>query len=233
MKENSEKIAFKEWVGLVRLPISISGVFLLFLIGFGVWVYGHTPNVSYIATHFGVNGKPNGHMPKLLGLFFGVGVATLITALFMVLPLIDPRGRNYRNSLKAIKAVWIGVVLVMTAAQIAVDARALNESFPVIRLVVGFFGLLYIIIGNYLPKIRSNWFVGIRTPWTLSNEFVWYKTHRLGSIMFVSLGVIILVAAFVAPTVYSSYASAIGLLLVVVVVAVYSYMVWRKITTHV
>jgi uncharacterized membrane protein len=88
-------------------------------------------------------------------------------------------------------------------------------------------GVLMLGIGAVLGKIRPNWFVGIRTPWTMSSKQAWVKTHRLGGFMFIALGLLFIVTGLVDVR-WSSYLTIGGILTVVVILTAYSYWVWRS-----
>jgi uncharacterized membrane protein len=88
-------------------------------------------------------------------------------------------------------------------------------------------GLLFIILGNYMPKVKTNYFIGIRTPWTLANETVWTRTHRFGGKVFFISGIIILVSAF-APSSIRAVLLIASIVCIAVVPMVYSYAVYKK-----
>jgi uncharacterized membrane protein len=104
---------------------------------------------------------------------------------------------------------------------------ALGWNVDTGRAVMGGVGVLLAVIGNYLPRIRSNWFLGIRTPWTLSSERVWRDTHRIGGRAFVLGGVAMVLAGFVP----GAFARALSVSVVVAaagIPVVYSYLAWRR-----
>ena len=90
-------------------------------------------------------------------------------------------------------------------------------------------GILFIIIGNYMWKVKSKWFVGVRTPWTLSNEEVWNKTNRLGGKIFVGLGLFFIIGVFL-PTKIFWGIFIVGVPIVALVPIIYSYVLYRKLT---
>jgi uncharacterized membrane protein len=146
--------------------------------------------------------------------------------MLLFLPRIDPRGGRYERFagaylvIRTVALVFFVVVYVATVLW----ARGINVDFIlVISLAMG---LLFMVLGNYMGKIRPNWFVGIRTPWTLSSEESWNKTHRLGGKLFVVIGLIIAIGSFFQS--HWIFIGSIGLLLVcTAVLAVYSYFIWR------
>ncbi|MBV9107877.1 MAG: SdpI family protein, partial [Gemmatimonadetes bacterium] len=95
------------------------------------------------------------------------------------------------------------------------------------RTTLAGMGLLLMVIGNYLPRIRSNWWMGIRTPWTLESERVWRDTHRVGGRTFVAGGLLCAIAAFL-PEPFSTFVPSAALALGALIPVVYSYVAYRR-----
>ena len=160
-----------------------------------------------------------------------LGSLPLILALLMAfLPRLDPRRENYRKSARAYNAVLLAIVSLMTLLQFIVLASALGHSLRVDMLVKALVGLLFLLIGNYMGTIRSTMLFGIRTSWTLSNEEVWRRTHRLGGRLFVLAGFGFIAAAF-ARGVLSAVLPLTLLAVAVIVPFVYSYLLYRRINS--
>jgi len=105
----------------------------------------------------------------------------------------------------------------------------IGYNLPINVVVPIMVGLLFIFIGNYLGKIKQNWFIGIRTPWTLANEEVWNKTHRVGGWAFIIAGVLFLITPLVANR-WSIIAILILVGITIISVIVYSYILFKKIS---
>jgi immunity protein, SdpI family len=151
-----------------------------------------------------------------------------VAALFWAIPVIEPRRANILKSGKAYAVIWVGLVLLMAAIDLAAIASALGASLD-IRLVafVGV-GVLFIVIGNYLPKVRPNYMIGIRTPWTLTSDLSWQRTHRVGGRLVIIEGLVFIVAGFVRPTTAILVGVLIGgIVVMLVVLFAYSYRVWK------
>lgn len=179
-----------------------------------------------VPIHWNLRGQVDGYGSKTVGLLLLPVVALAIYLLLRFLPRIDPRRTNYaafsgayavvRFAVLAILAVIYGLT-VLSIKGIPVDFNS------AITLAMG---ALFLVIGAVLPRVRPNWFVGIRTPWTLSSDAVWTRTHRLGGWTFIALGLIGIALAIVQPSV--ALATTLALLLVAAVaLMVYSYVVWR------
>lgn len=188
-------------------------------------VFGRLP--EQIPTHWNVHGEVDGWAPRFPGAFLMPAVLLGIWALALVLPRIDPR-RAHLEAFRATYWLQMNAVLLFLAAVGAV-ALAAALGWPIaVGTVVGVgVGVLLIAVGNYLPRVKSNWWMGIRNPWTLSDDEVWRKTHRLGGRLFVLAGGMIVASAFLAPDLQ------LAMLLTAVAIAavvpnVYSYLQWRK-----
>jgi uncharacterized membrane protein len=179
-----------------------------------------------IPVHWGIGGEPDRYGGRFEGLLLAPLIALGIYGLLLVLPRIDPRRAHYerfsdvyallRTAIVALLA-GIHLIMVLWARDVPVDT-ALATPLMI--------GLLLMVIGNYLGKLRSTWFVGIRTPWTLSSEESWNKTHRLGGKLFVAVGLALVIASPF-QNLWTLYAiGAMGLAALVLLTA-YSYWVWR------
>jgi uncharacterized membrane protein len=152
-----------------------------------------------VATHWGIDGEANGWSSRLHAVLFAPGLIAIGWALMRVLPRVDPRRRNYDRfgaSYALIVNATLTIPFVMHAATLAM---ALGWPLPMARVACMGVGLLMVVVGNVLPRARSNFFVGIRTPWTLSSERVWERTHRVGGYLFAAAGLVVLAAAALPP----------------------------------
>jgi uncharacterized membrane protein len=120
-----------------------------------------------------------------------------------------------------------GILVFIAALHLVVLANGVGWPVPVGKLVPAGVGLLFVMLGNYLSRVQPNWFLGIRTPWTLSSDQVWRKTHRIGGAFFVIGGIGMVAAAFVPPAMVFPVLIAI-VTLVAVVPVVLSYVFWRR-----
>jgi uncharacterized membrane protein len=178
--------------------------------------------------HWDAVGHPNGYGDALLAFMLVPVLTTAISAGLAFLPSIEPRRRNLEMSGAAYTAVWISLVLLMAAVQAAIvfSATGLAWSETIARLVPAAVGIMLAVVGNYLGKVRSNFFFGIRTPWTLSSERSWNRTHRLAGRLFIAVG-LTAAATSVFPFV-GLVALTAGVVVVVVILFVYSYVEWSR-----
>ena len=188
-------------------------------------VYSDLP--ERMPTHWNLAGEVDGWSPREWGAWMIPVVTALMWAMLRWLPSIDPRGKNYVKFGGAFEGIMISVMLFMLVLHVIALRAALGDPVAMERVVPVAVGLLLVVIGNLLPRARPNWFVGIRTPWTLSSDRVWEKTHRLGGRLFVVGGILIALS-----TVFGTTWTR-GVFIAVIVICslgavIYSYLEWRK-----
>ena len=191
-------------------------------------VYPRLPTT--IPTHWNLAGQVDGYSGRPWGAWFMPALLILFWAMLRWLPSIDPRGANYARFSGAFEAIIIMIMLFGFAVQMVILAAALGQPVEMERLAPAGMGLLLLGVGNLLPRAKPNWFVGIRTPWTLSNDRVWERTHRVGGHFIVAGGALTVLTAIIAPhwafrVMIAACASAAVFLLV------YSYVAWRQETS--
>ncbi|MDZ4242262.1 MAG: SdpI family protein [Candidatus Omnitrophota bacterium] len=182
-----------------------------------------------IPIHWGMDGSPDGFANKSIALWVIPKISLLVLGLFLLIPLIEPRKENLMRSIKVYNTIFIGVFLIMALAHGLIVLHALGRSVNVSTVMFMAMGSLFLVIGNFMGKIRSNFLMGFRTPWTLSSEQSWNKTHRLAGWMFVALGLFMILGPVMkwgnAVTVYGMVA---GVVLTTVIPVAYSFYVWKK-----
>ena len=193
-------------------------------LAFGLWAHDRLP--AEVTTHWGLDGEPDGWSSRTLAVALlpaiGIGLALMLS----VLPRIDPRRESYELHGGTYWFVANASLVFLAAVHVAAIGANLGWPIRMDRLVgIGAGGLL-IVIGNLMTRMRPNWFMGIRTPWTLSSETVWRKTHRVGGYAFVAAGAAMALAGVLRP-------AATGIVAIVAVAAAaivpiaYSYLAWR------
>ncbi len=119
-----------------------------------------------------------------------------IYLLLIGIPLIDPRKARY-DQFRKVYHIFKDLIVAFTVAIYFITGfSGMGYNVPVGVWVPGLVGIMFIVLGNYMSKIKPNWFMGIRTPWTLSSEEVWNKTHRLGGKLFILTGVVMILMNF-------------------------------------
>lgn len=180
-----------------------------------------------IPVHWNAAGEVDGYGGKFVGLLLLPLVALGLYGLLKYVPRIDPARRNYEAFagsyllVRVTLTVYLGFIYVVTTLAIGNE-----ESLPVAGLIVGSVGVLFIVLGGAMSRFRPNFFAGIRTPWTLTSERSWVRTHRIGGRIFIAAGVATMLGALI-----GSEWAIIAMLIVitpgVIFLVGYSYFVWR------
>lgn len=207
----------RRWIGPVLIGL---------MIAFALAVYGRLP--EQVPTHFDLSGEPDGWTSRFPGAFLMPLLAAGVYLLLIVLRRIDPRGANY-NRFEETWWVFLNVIaLLMTALHVLSLGFAIGWPIEMDRAVIVTMGLLFVGLGNYMPRLRSNWWMGIRTPWTLESEEVWRETHRVGGWAFVAAGLLVVVAGLLLEPGPRAWATGIAFGAAVLVPLVYSYVAYRR-----
>jgi uncharacterized membrane protein len=171
-----------EIFSLVLMAISVDASFYFYL---------HFP--ARVVTHWNLAGQPNGWSGPVFAAFFLPVLLIGIYLLFLFIPLLDPKKERYAEFSKVYNVFRNLILFFLLAIYFVASFNNIGYNLDVKSLIPAAVGLLFIIMGNYLGKIKPNWFVGIRTPWTLSSETVWNKTHRFGGKVFIFGGLIMII----------------------------------------
>lgn len=202
----------------------VSGLFVVAMLGIAVWLCPHLP--AQAPTHWDASGNVNGWMPR----FWAAAIWPLtmlgMAVIYALLPVISPR----RFEIAPFARVYGIIVLATLAFLVVVGTIALlvgagyHISMDVVAPVA--VGALLMVIGNFMGKFRKNFFVGIRTPWTLTSDVVWERTHRLAGWLFVLAGLVWIVGGLLHASivVLVAAAAAAGF-----IPAVYSYFLYRRV----
>jgi len=155
--------------------------------------------------------------------------AVLVVALIAVLPRLDPRRANWDRFAGEARVIVNVLVIFLAWVELSTfGSFAFGWKIDEGRGTLAATGVLLVVIGNYLPRIRSNWWMGIRTPWTLTSDQVWRATHRLGGRTFVGAGAVSVLAALALPKALGVWVAMGAVGLGALVPVVYSYAAWRR-----
>ncbi len=209
-----------------RTTLIISLVLIVAAALVGILLWNQLP--EQMASHWDVNDQVNGYMPKFWGLFLMPLVTLGMLVLFLVIPEIDPLKANiaqFREAFNLFIALIIGFMIYVHGLTLAWSLG--YHNFKMSTAMLPFMGLLFIAIGFMLRKAKRNFFIGIRTPWTLSSDRVWDETHRLGAILFMASGVLAVIGGFFGGMVafWMLFVPLIGSTLFLLV---YSYVLYRR-----
>jgi len=210
-----------------RGPAVFSVIVVGILLIVSAWAWIQLPADAQVPIHWGVDGQPNGYASKAVGLLLLPLTTAGVAALFWIIPTIEPRRANILKSEKAYTVIWVGVVLLLAAMDLAAVAATMGSQLDITMLAIVGTGVLFIVIGNYLPKVRPNYMIGIRTPWTLTSDLSWDRTHRIGGRLIVLEGIAFILLGVLRPPREALAIMLIGGIAVFLVfVFAYSYRVW-------
>ena len=170
---------------------------------------------------------PDGYSSRTWAATFIPLLIVVLTGVFAALPKVDPKRANYEKFLDVYWLIVNAVLVFVGLAHALVVANGLGYTVRVDRLMPLGVGLLLAFLGNYLTRVESNWFIGIRTPWTLSSDAVWRKTHRTAGWLFVIGGLIIAAGAFAPPGAFVPL-FVVTLVVITTVPVAQSYILWKR-----
>lgn len=190
----------------------------------GAVLYSEMP--EKMATHWGMNGEVDGYMMKSFGLFFMPSLSIFLLGLFLLIPEIDPMKANIEKFRKYYDGFIIFLLLFLLYVHGLILAWNLGIEFNMTLAILPAMGLLFYYLGVLMENAKRNWSIGIRTPWTLSSDNVWGKTHKLGAKLYRAAGIIAMLGIF-----FENYAIALILIPIISVsiyLIIYSYSEYRK-----
>lgn len=189
------------------------------------WSYPQLP--TRVASHWNFQGQVDGWTNSTFHALFFPGLLLVMYLVFLIMPYFDPKKERYAEFAKAYRLMRDAILFVLLGVFATATFYNLDYQLNVGAIVAGLIGLLLMVLGNYFGKLKRNWFIGIRTPWTLSSENVWNKTHRLGGHFFMLWGL----GLALAPWLNFQLAMIIllsGVAIIVIGINLYSYLLYRK-----
>ncbi|MDO8339404.1 MAG: SdpI family protein [Candidatus Burarchaeum sp.] len=208
---------------LSKSEVAVLGIVVLsFLLG----LYAYPQMSDKVASHWNAAGEVDGYMPKFWGTFFVPILIAVLGACFMLLPKIDPLRGNYAK----FRPQYNGFVLLLMLFMLAIYVQTLlwntgTKIGMVATMPIGI-GLLFFYVGMMCEKAERNWFVGIRTPWSMSSDAVWKKTNVLGGKLFKLCGVLAIVGILFKG--YEIWFVLVPVLLAAAYTFIYSYLEYQK-----
>lgn len=206
------RTAVLSW-GLVVLAFAIAAAF-----------YSSLP--ESVPTHWNAHGQPDGFTPKPWGPFVLPLVMAGVCLLLQVIPRISPRGYRIDRFQNVFEILLTAILAFLFLLTVLALFAGIGVPVPLVRAIPAGIGLLLVVLGNYMGKVMKNFFIGIRTPWTLASDEVWLRTHRLAGKLFVLAGIGLFVSALVGG---GPVLLLVAVAIAVGIPAVYSYLLYRRI----
>lgn len=170
-----------------RKSLLFSALLLAVMLSVSLWGQVNIPDDARLAVHWGINGQANGFAGKTKALWMLPSLAFGLTLLFVFLPRIEPRRAREIATFPLYHAAWLGVMALLTALHAAILLQGAGGTAVPTWLAAAGCGALLMLVGNYLGKTRPNFFIGVRTPWSLSSDYAWDKANRLtGLVLFIT-----------------------------------------------
>jgi len=202
--------------------IILAIIFLSFAIG----IYSYPQMPEQVASHWNAQGQVNGHMSKFWGIFLMPVISAGMFLLLIIIPGIDPLKSNIQQFRKHYDGFVVLIMCFLFYLYLLTIFWNSGYTFNMIVFLSPGFSVLFYYSGVLIENAKRNWFIGIRTPWTMSSDKVWDKTHKIGGKLFKIAGVITLLAIF-----FNSFAIIfilVPVILISIYTIVYSYFEYQK-----
>ena len=206
-----------------KSEIIILGIIVL---SFSIGIYFYPQMPERAASHWNFKGEVDDYISKFWGLFLMPFISIGLFLLFTLIPKIDPLKANIEKFRKHFDRFIVLIILFFFYLYLLTILWNLGIKFSMSRVLVPAFGILFYYCGVLIENAKRNWSIGIRTPWTMSNEKVWEKTHKIGGKLFKTAGMIAFFGIF-----FQNYALLfvlIPVILAVLFAVVYSYLEYKK-----
>lgn len=195
------------------------------MFGLALWRWPLTGDK--VPVHWDSSGQIDRYGGKFEGLLLLPVLSLCLYGLLLTMPRFDPGRANYSQFAKSYGAIRLAVLTLLFVLYCTILLVTAGYKIDMASVVMSSTGVLFIVMGGVMGKIRPNWFTGIRTPWTLSSKTAWVKTHRAGGWTFIVVGILQIAAGMALPP-----AQALTLMLTLVVtsclgLSAYSYLMWR------
>jgi uncharacterized membrane protein len=204
---------------------AVSALFLLIAIVVAVWLYPKMPD--RIPVHWNIHGDVDGNMSRFWAAAFPALLIAGLTALAALLPRISPQRFETDSFVRVFGIVMLAIQGMILVLGLAMLFNGAGYALPMPMLAMLAAGAIFMVIGNYMGKLRRNFFIGIRTPWTLSSDAVWERTHRLGGWLFLLAGLVAVLSSLLGAPLWLPIAA---LLAAVLISCIYSWVVHRRLS---
>jgi len=201
-------------------------ILIIISLSFIIGVYFYPLMPDKMASHWNFKGKVDDYIPKFWGLFLMPFISIGLFLLFVLIPRIDPLKVNIAKFRKYFDTFIVLIILFLFYIYLLTIFWNIGMKFSIIQFLVPAFGIIIYYAGVLVENAKRNWFIGIRTPWTLSNEKVWEKTHKIGGKLFKIAGVIAFLGVFLQSS--ALFFVLAPVILIAIYTIVYSYFEYQK-----
>ena len=212
-----------------HVPLVLSAIIIDVSLLVSMYLYFYVNMPEMMASHWNASGEANGYISRYWGLFLMPFISAVLFGLLCFIPKIDPLKKNIDSFRKEYDWFIFLIILFIFYIHSVTLLWNLGYVFNMSLAVVPGISVLFIYISHLLKVSKRNWFIGIRTPWTLSSDIVWEKTHVLSSKLFLAIGILMLGALFIPD--YMAWIILIGVGFTVIIPFVYSYFVFKNLPT--
>jgi len=184
-----------------------------------------------VPMHWNIKGEVDRYGEKVELIIIPILLPLLVYIIFLVIPKIDPKNKLNKmgNKLQTMKFL---LTTFMSILALFIIYTAKNESYTNPNYIVLLIGVLYLVFGNYFKTLKANYFIGIRTPWTLENETVWKETHKLGGKMWFIGGLIVILSSLLLEKQTNFTTFIVITAIITIIPVVYSYLKFQKLKTQ-
>lgn len=204
----NRKQAFKIAIVILLIPYILGAIY-----------YNKLPDT--LPTHFDVSGTPDDFSSKAYALFGLPTIMLGVTILTYVFTNLDPKRKNQNEKIMSITYIFLALLTVVIS--VITVFYGLGKEINVTTIISVLISLLILLIGNYLPKTKRNYTVGIKVPWTLESDYVWNKTHQLAGKLWVIAGIIGIITSFINPNIMF-----VAIMIVTIIPIIYSYQIYKN-----
>lgn len=203
------------------LPLTMIGLLIL------AWIIAYPQLPDQVPIHWALKGEADGFATKINAMLSTLGIMVLVYVSMAFLPKVDPRKLNYKYFSKSYNIMMNVLLGVFFVVNLFVIFNAIGYDVPISTIGPLVIGIIFLVLGNYMPQVRSNFFIGIRTPWTLSSDEVWKKTHRAASKIFFFGGLVLMATTF-ASDIWKETVFIVVITITIIAPYLYSYYLYRK-----
>lgn len=197
----------------------------LVVVAFAVPSFLYTSMPEQVPSHWSIEGVADGFTPKPWGPFTSAFAVLAMGLLYVAIPRLSPKGFQIESFRSSYDAMMLTLAAAMCVVSVSVAFASAGYEVPVGRIVGVSVGLAIAVLGNLMGKVRRNFFIGIRTPWTLADDEVWLRTHRVAGVLFTCAGLLMACTAF---TPFFLTVGVFAVLAAAMVSILYSYVCYRQ-----